>query len=132
MSHVPKVQAIYAAFARGDIPALLEQLSDDVEWEHDSVDHGVPWLKPGRGKPHVASSFATTGQAFDVKSFEVLNLLAGGDQVVAICRIDAAIRATGKPLRDYEAHVWTFGAAGKVTRFRHVVDTHQHLLASRH
>lgn len=28
------VQTIYAAFGRGDIPAILEQLDDNVDWEY--------------------------------------------------------------------------------------------------
>jgi hypothetical protein len=31
-------------------------------------------------------------------------------------------------LRDLELHLWKFAANGKVARFRHVVDTHQHWL----
>ncbi len=30
--NVQLIQSLYAAFGRGDIPALLEGLSDSVEW----------------------------------------------------------------------------------------------------
>jgi len=33
-SPVQIVQALYGAFGRGDVPALLTMLSDDVEWIH--------------------------------------------------------------------------------------------------
>ena len=34
MSNLQTVQDIYAAFGRGDIPAILDELADDVRWDH--------------------------------------------------------------------------------------------------
>ena len=48
--HAKTVEAIYAAFGRGDIPGILGALREDVEWEHDAVDHGIPWLAPRQGR----------------------------------------------------------------------------------
>ena len=42
--HAKTVEAIYAAFGRGDIPGILAALREDVEWEDDAVDQGIPWL----------------------------------------------------------------------------------------
>lgn len=130
-NHLTTVQQIYAAFGQGDVPAILVMLADDVEWEHDSTDHGVPWLRPGRGKGHVLEFFGVVGKDLDITRFDVANLLVGGDQVVAVIQIEATVRPTGKRYKDYELHVWTFDADGKVARFRHCTDTHQHWLASR-
>lgn len=33
MAPIETVQQIYAAFGRGDVPFILSQLADDVEWE---------------------------------------------------------------------------------------------------
>ena len=131
MSNLATVQQIYAAFGQGDVPAIVAKLAENVEWEHDSVDHGIPWLRPGRGKGHVLEFFGVVGKDLDIKRFDVPNVMENGDQVVAIIQIEATVRATGKTVKDYELHVWTFGADGKVARFRHVVDTHQHFLATR-
>lgn len=40
--HAKTVEAIYAAFGRGDIPGILAALRENVEWEHDAVDQGIP------------------------------------------------------------------------------------------
>ena len=40
------------------------------------------------------------------------------------------VRATGRTITDLTVHLWTFGEAGAVVRFRHCVDTHQHVLAA--
>jgi ketosteroid isomerase-like protein len=131
MEPVQTVQRIYEAFGRGDVPAIIESLSDDVEWEHDSVDHGIPWLKPGRGKQHVLSFLGIVGTDLEIAKFDVRSLLAAERQVAAVIEIDALVRATNKRLHDLELHLWTFDAQGRVTRFRHVADTHQHWLATR-
>lgn len=131
MTQTETIQEIYQAFGRGDVPAIIERLAEDVEWEHDALDHGIPWLKPGRGKPHVLSFFGVIGSQLSISRFEVTNLLTGGDQVIALIGIDAKVNATGKTYSDLEAHLWTFAANGRVARFRHLADSHQHWLANR-
>ena len=128
MSNIPAVQAIYEAFGKGDIPAILDRLSDDVEWERGGKDHGVPWLTPGRGKAHATKFFESLG-AVEITKFEPKNLLEGGDQVAAVIDIELAVKATGAIVRDEELHLWTFAPDGKVAAFHHVVDTAQHIAA---
>ena len=95
MSHLATAQEIYRQFGAGDIPGIVAKLADDVEWEHDAVDHGVPWLRPGRGKGHALEFFGVVGKQLDITSFAVERLLEGGDQVVAIIRIEAIMRCCG-------------------------------------
>jgi ketosteroid isomerase-like protein len=130
MSHVQAVQAIYEAFGKGDIPAILERLHPDVEWEHDTVPHGVPWIVPRRGRAEVGAFFQSLA-ALDFHVFEVVSILEGAGQVAGIIRLEASYRPTGKAIKDLEAHLFTFDESGRVVRFRHFVDTHQHLLATR-
>lgn len=128
MSRIQAVQEIYQAFGRGDVPAILDRLRDDVEWEPELEHYGVPWLKPGRGKQHVGSFFQTIGEQLTFEAFEPLNLLEGGDQVAAVIRVRG--HASGRRIDGLELHLWTFDAAGKVSALRHFLDTHQHVLAA--
>ena len=57
MSNVDTVKDIYAAFGRGDIPAILDKLDDNVEWDVEVPTPGVPWLQPRRGKASVPAFF---------------------------------------------------------------------------
>lgn len=41
------------------------------------------------------------------------------------------VEATGGRIRDLGDHLWTFGPDAKVTKFKHVVDTEQHVSAAR-
>jgi ketosteroid isomerase-like protein len=129
MSNTQIVQSIYEAFGRGDIPAILERLHPDVEWEHDMVAHGIPWVTPRKGRAGVVQFFEGL-QGLDFHVFEPFTLLEGPGQVMGLIRLEATVRATGKRVKDLEAHLFTFDDAGRITRFRHFVDTHQHLLAS--
>jgi ketosteroid isomerase-like protein len=128
MSNLQTVQSIYEAFGRGDVPAIIAVQADDVEWERDGRDHGVPWLKPGRGKAHVGSFFQALS-AIEISKFDVRNLLEGGNQICAVIDIEITVTATGGKISDEEVHLWTFGTDGKVTSFHHVVDTAQHIAA---
>lgn len=122
------VSAIYASFGRGDVPAILARLHEDVEWEHDAMDHGIGWLRPRRGREQVAGFFQDLAQV-EILRFEPLNLMTGNDQVASTVRIEMRVKATGKAFRDLELHLWTFDGEGRVTRFRHLLDTHQLKLA---
>jgi|EndMetStandDraft_5_1072996.scaffolds.fasta_scaffold12135_4 uncharacterized protein len=124
---VAVVQAIYEAFGRGDIPAILGHLADDVEWEYGVNSTDVPWLQPRRGRAAVTGFFEALA-ALDIHSFKVNALLAdaGANVVVALAALDATVRSTGmRIVEEDEAHMWYFDAAGKVARFRHRIDTHQ-------
>src|SRR5258707_6640759 len=93
--NIDTVRKIYESFSRGDVPAVLERLSDDVNWELGASDHGIPWLEPGRGRQHVARFFETL-RGFDINKFEILSVMREGDWVVAIADIDHTWRATGE------------------------------------
>jgi len=129
MSNLNVVSDIYSLFGQGNIPAIFNHLHENVEWEHDSEDYGIPWIKPGRGHAHVTRFFQALAN-IDFEQFDVLNLLEGPSQVVAVIRLGARVKSSGHEIRDLELHLWTFDDQGKVTRFRHVVDTHKHLAAA--
>ncbi|MBT9554708.1 MAG: nuclear transport factor 2 family protein [Myxococcales bacterium] len=120
------VQTIYAAFGRGDVPTILGTLSDDVDWETGGLDHGIPWLRPGRGRQAVVRFFESLG-ALEFEHFEPHTLLADDRTVVALCHLRLRVKATGKTIvESSEPHIWTFGPDGRVAAFRHAADTAQH------
>jgi ketosteroid isomerase-like protein len=131
MSNLTTVQGIYEAFGRGDIPAILDAVADDVaweQWEHNSAqDAGVPALLARKGKDGVAEFFGVVG-TMTITEFDVLNLMEGGNQVAATFVIEADVPGGGH-YRDEEIHLWTFDDAGKVVQFRHYGDTVKHIAA---
>jgi ketosteroid isomerase-like protein len=124
------VGSIYAAFGRGDVPFILDQLAADVEWEPGIRATDVPWLQPGTGAAHVAAFFTALGESVDFQDFEPVTIAASGNEVVSVIREAATVRRTGKAIpEDLYVHFWRFGADGKVTSFRHIGDWHRHEVA---
>lgn len=133
-NNLSTVQQIYAAFGQGDIPAIIEHLDDNVQWEswadNSAQKAGVPWLKSQQGKAGAMAFFQCIGSMLQIKEFQILNLMEGGNQVAVEFILEADVPGTGGHFRDEEMHLWTFNEAGKVTRLRHYTDTHKHLKAA--
>jgi ketosteroid isomerase-like protein len=129
MSNVETVESVYEAFGRGDVPAILERLSDDVEWEYGMSDAGVPWLRPRSGRDGALEFFASLG-ALEFQKFAPKMLLAGDDVVVALIDLAFVVKETGVAVEEEdEVHIWYFDPSGKICRFGHKLDTHQHWAA---
>jgi hypothetical protein len=126
--NIEKVQAIYAAFGSGDLAAFLSHLAEDVDWEHDWSGVHLPFLVPRRGRSEVVQFFDSLA-VLEITQFEIVNLLAGGNQVAAVIRFGARVKPTGADHRDLEMHLWTFGEDGLVTRLRHFADTWSYAIA---
>jgi ketosteroid isomerase-like protein len=129
MSNLATVQGIYEAFGRGDVPAILERLAEDVEWEYGVNSTDVPWLQPRRGRDAVAGFFQSLG-GIDFHRLEATTFLESGPVVVVLLQVEATVKTTGRQVSESdEVHIWHFDAAGRIARFRHRADTHQQHLA---
>jgi ketosteroid isomerase-like protein len=121
------VQDMYAAFSRGDLAFVLDQIDDACDG-FAVVSHtntGVPWhLDPkARGKAAAVAYFEALASSVDHKAFEQRDFAAMGDHVYSTVRLVQYIRATGKTLEQPEVvHHFTF-KNGKVVRCRVLEDT---------
>src|SRR4051794_1299431 len=65
MSNAKTVQKLYEAFGRGDMPAILEMLAEDVQWEswsdNSAQNAGVPWFELKQGRDGVLEFFQMVG-----------------------------------------------------------------------
>ena len=125
------VAEIYAAFGRGDIPAILDRLAPEVAWEqwagNDGQRAGLAHLQAKYGAAEVTEFFTLLG-GWTVHGFEVLDIIGTGRQVAAELRVDFGLPSGGR-LIDEEMHLWTFDDYGRVIRFRHYCDTAKHIRA---
>lgn len=128
MTHTERVQAIYAAFGRGDVDTILSYLSDDVAWDQDAPGYGLAMFEPRSGKAQVPGFFQAL-QEVEFLQFEPLNFLTGGNQVAVPVRVAVKVKATGKVAEALEIHLFTFGEDGKVARFFHCIDRHAFVVA---
>ena len=127
------VTELYGAFGRGDIPAVLARLADDVAWE-DWRDNwaqraGIPTMTRRTGPAEVADFFAVIG-SWTLQEFTVLDVIGDGRQVVAEVRAEFTLPNGGR-WADEELHLWTFDESGRVVRLRHYLDTAKHIAAGR-
>jgi ketosteroid isomerase-like protein len=112
-SNTEVVNEAYAAFGRGDIGALLETLSDDVEWVGTEA---LPQGGSFRGRDGVGEFFAGVAQNWPELEIEIDDLIADGDHVVSVGHGEGKL--TGGEAADYGfTHVFTVGD-GKIVRFR--------------
>lgn len=124
---VETVKAMYAAFGRGDVPAILEALREDVVWEYQPISTDVPWLQRRDGRAAVTGFFTTLATEIEFQQFEVRTLAEAPGVVIALVDLEATVKRTGRAVREVdEVHIWHFDERGRVARFRHGVDTHAH------
>ncbi len=117
------VRAAYQAFGKGDIPAVLAILADDIRWtEAEGGPYGGTYVGPQAVLEQV---FMKLGGEWDGFSAIPAEFIANGDTVVALGEYSATFKATGKSFKAPFAHVWRF-QAGKVAAFQQYTDTHLH------
>lgn len=126
-NNLTTIQNIYAAFGRGDVPAILEHIAEDCQWEYGTGENDVPWLQPRTGRTGAAAFFQTVGAELEFKAFDVTAVVGTERLVVALCAIECTVKRTGKTLREVdEVHIWHFDDKGRIVKFRHAADTLQH------
>jgi ketosteroid isomerase-like protein len=111
---ISKVKGFYAAFARGDIDAILAGVADDVSWEYEAPEE---ILSSGirHSRNEVAEYFsAIAGQGSD-HNLEMTDFFSTDDAVAAFGRYQATVKSSGVRIDTPLAHYFKF-RDGKVVR----------------
>ncbi len=119
--NVKIVQQAYEDFKNGNIPALLESMADNVEWELPELE-GVPIAGKRQGRDRVADFFATLSETQEVLNFEPTEFVAQGEKVVVLGDYTWRVKATGGQITSDWAHVFTV-RNGRIERFQEYTDT---------
>ncbi|MEZ5427480.1 MAG: nuclear transport factor 2 family protein [Pyrinomonadaceae bacterium] len=124
MSNVQTVKAIYEAFGKGDVPFILSCLDENVDWEKWDDNYaqqaGVPYMRHIKGRDGVVNFFGEVAK-LGVKGFEVLAIMEGENKIAVHFTIST------ENFDEDEIHLWTFNDEGKITGFRHYLDTAKHI-----
>jgi ketosteroid isomerase-like protein len=132
MNNEQTVREVYAAFQRGDVPAILARVADDVDWRNDGVaSRECPWNGDFSGKSKLPGFFAALASELDFKVFDVKKMVTSGDSVAVWLRIESVARKTGRPLQNDGVHFWAFNDRGQIAQYRHFNDTAAELAAWR-
>lgn len=77
MGNLATVRAIYDAFGTGDVPRIIDQMADDVRWDHwddnSAQQAGVPSMQARSGKAGVGEFFAVAA-SMGITDFQVVNI----------------------------------------------------------
>lgn len=118
------IAAIYAAFVGDDIPYILDQLADDVQWnnttDNTAQQADVPWMRLREGRDGVVKFFEDV-EEMGIYRFDVLTLMENENHVAARLIIGC------KYFLDEIMHFWTINDEGKVTAYQQFIDTAKQL-----
>jgi uncharacterized protein len=130
MTNTQTVQALYAAFGRGDVQTILGFLADDVDWNNDRVaSTECPWNGNFSGKSNVPGFFTAVGDNLEFGVFNPHTFVESGNHVAVVLRLESRLKKNGQPLENDAVHIWTFNDSGQVSAYRHFNDTASELAA---
>jgi uncharacterized protein len=120
--NLKRVQDLYEAFSKRDIPAILAMLSPDVEWGEPANP-----FNPAGGTRRGHAGFlewARIGrEAEDILVLEPKRFLLDADSVAVVGYTKCLARPTGKVYETDFVHLFSF-EDGKVSRFQEFFDTY--------
>ncbi|MFZ5550069.1 MAG: nuclear transport factor 2 family protein [Pseudomonadota bacterium] len=115
------VQHAYAAFGRGDVPALLNLLAPDVRWEFVG-DRKAPYTGRVQGRSQVGEWFLAVAQADGIQAFEPRQFLVGPDHVTVLGWERTQALPEGRLFEAEWVHVWQV-RDDQLARFWGMLDT---------
>ena len=116
------IHEVYADFGRGDVPAVLNVLTEDVEWFTPGPPSIIPYAGSRSGPGQVAQYFREFGQAVEITAFQPRQFFAGAEQVVVLGHYSGRVRTTGRVIESEWAHAFTL-RNGKIANFRGYEDS---------
>lgn len=123
----PKIDilnAMYGAFASGDLEAILAPLADDIDWAAAPGSNAAPWFGEYHGKNEVPRFFQAIGTTIEVTEFTPLSFTTNDTDVIVAIRWAYRVRVTNREASMIMYHWWQF-AHGKITTVRTLEDTQQ-------
>ena len=105
--NIETARQMYQAFGSGDVQAILDLVTSDVDWSTDAAIESAPWYGPRHGKDGVVGFFEAIGRTGPVTEFTPL-AFAGNDDgdVMVFIRYAFTVTATGKHVAMNMHHYW--------------------------
>ena len=120
-ANVQLVQKCYGYFGEGNIPALLNELTEDIKWVSPGPKT-IPWAGNYGGRQAVGEFFKKLAENVDFQAFEPREFFAQGNRVVALGYGEMTAKKTGKKVKEDWAMTFTI-KNGKVSHFREYINT---------
>ena len=114
--NVQVINDAYEAFQRGDIPSLLENVSDEVQWNAPGI---LPQGGDYHGRDGVGAFFAAIGENWSELQIKFDDLIADGPLVISLGQARGKLSSGGETAYGF-CHAFTLDD-GQITRFREYV-----------
>ena len=115
------VSEFYEALGRGDVPAVLSLLHENIAWtEAEGFPYyGGTWHGPQAVLENLLKPLARDWDEFSARAHE---FIAEGNRIVSLGSYSGKFKRTGRSFSAPFAHVWTV-QGDKLTRFDMYTDT---------
>ena len=123
-ANIKTIMGVYEAFGRGDVAAILDAVTSDVDRAAEADPAVAPWHGVRHGQQAVAAFFAEFGSTMEVEEFTQVSIAANDTDVLSVVRFRARSRATGKTAAMHLHHFFKF-RDGKIAYYRGTEDTAQ-------
>lgn len=121
MTNTEIVKGMYAAFGRGDVAGVMNDLADDIVWVTPG-SNAIPYAGTYRGLDQVGGFFQALDATCELDPFMPEQYVEQGDTVVALGSYTGRARASQNPFQSSWSMVFKL-RGGKVTRFEEHMDT---------
>ena len=121
-ANIKLIQDVYAAFGRGDIPAVLDAVTPDVTWGVVGREQDVPFAGIRHGRNGAAEFFRLLKETKDLTNFTPQKFVAADDMVLVWGRYDWTMHSSGVAGESEFLHVFTI-RDGKICAWRGHQDT---------
>lgn len=119
------IQSIYADFAKGNIPAVLQKFDPKIEWneaENFPYAYGNPYTGPQAVLEGVFARLGAEWEYWNLTEQKYYEAKSG--EIIVTGRYKAKNKTTGKIINTQFVHMWTL-EDGLVTKFQQYADTYQ-------
>ncbi len=123
-ANIKTIMGVYEAFGRGDVAAILDVVTSDVDWAAEADPAVAPWHGARHGQEAVAAFFGEFGSTMEVEEFTPVSIAANDTDVLSVVQFRARSRATGKTATMNLHHFFKF-RDGKIAYYRGTEDTAQ-------
>lgn len=122
------VKTVLGALQRGDVPAVLAALADDVEWFIPGPPDKIPFSGLRRGREQVVGFFVVLDATLEFLRFEAREYIAHEDRVVAWGQNRDRMKSTERVIENDWACIFTV-RDGKIAKLRMYEDTAAFVIA---
>lgn len=129
--NVAVVDGLYQAFVKGDVPAVLAVMDENIVWneaENFPYADQNPYIGPEAVLNGVFGRIMAEWEYWNLTGIQLHDM--SGNMVLATLRYKAKHKTTGKMIDSQTAHLWTFKDS-KIVAFQQFTDTKQAVEATK-